>query len=137
MSTSELTDLIVYATAASILDVAINPQEIDEATIDSCRKLNLFLTEHNSQSSIEVLASPITGGGVFADNLTQKLLHAFMLNEKLTKPQLIELMKESLKQNSDNQDLNLDTQAIADTLDEFAQTFLKFNLPLFKSLKII
>ena len=137
MSTSELTDLIVYATAASILDVAINPQEIDEATIDSCRKLNLFLTEHNSQNSIEVLASPITGGGVFADNLTQKLLHAFMLNENLTKPQLIELMKESLKQNSDNQDINLDSQAITDTLDEFAQTFLKFNLPLFKSLKII
>lgn len=46
-------------------------------------------------------------------------------------------MKESLKQNSDNQDINLDTQAITDTLDEFAQTFLKFNLPLFKSLKII
>lgn len=136
----ELFSNLVYAVASGMITVAIDPSTISQETINTCKALNQHILQGNQDESICALASPVTGGGYYIDDIEKILINLVLklkgITEKELSNGLLSILDESATITLKGKVLS-DPKEIQEKVKVFVHEFLVFKMPLYKNLMII
>ena len=126
---------MVYAVSHGMLQVAVPPEQITKELVDRCLKLNYHLLGGNQNEDIRALVSPVLGGGVFVNDLDKVLLSIALKRKDLSTELITDIILEI--RTSSNPDSSITSQESYDLAQKYAQEFMQFSLPLYRTLMVI
>ncbi len=135
LTEDELFCKMVYAVSHGMLQVAVPPEQITKELVDRCLKLNYHLLGGNQNEDIRALVSPVLGGGVFVSDLDKVLLSIALKRKDLSTELITDIILEI--RTSSNPDSSITSQESYDLAQKYAQEFMQFSLPLYRTLMVI
>lgn len=133
-----LLECMIFFVGNEFINIAVNPDTISDEVKERCKRFNVGTIRSEQRRTSNYLASPVTGGGIYIDDLSKFCVSCMLDNPDVSNEQMADLLMEVLQSKNSPIDMKItegaDLTEIRKVALELVERFKSYDFPVYKTL---